>query len=95
MRQAGQILATILFFYQLILFARIVFDLLQMFARSWKPRGPILIVAEVIYSLTDPPLRLLRRVIPALRLGGVQLDFSFLFLLIVIQILISVLSRVG
>ena len=95
MRQAGQILATILFFYQLILFARIVFDLLQMFARSWKPRGPILIVAEVIYSLTDPPLRLLRRVIPALRLGGVQLDFSFLLLLIVIQILISVLSRVG
>ena len=95
MRQAGQILATILFFYQLILFARIVFDLLQMFARSWKPRGPILIVAEVIYSLTDPPLRLLRRVIPALRLGGVQLDLSFLLLLIVIQILISVLSRVG
>ncbi|MEI7452900.1 MAG: YggT family protein [Actinomycetes bacterium] len=95
MRQAGQIFATILFFYQLILFARIVFDLLQMFARSWKPRGPILIVAEVIYSLTDPPLRLLRRVIPSLRLGGVQLDFSFLLLLIVIQILISVLSNVG
>ena len=95
MRQAGQIFATILFFYQLILFARIVFDLLQMFARSWKPRGPILIVAEVIYSLTDPPLRLLRRVIPSLRLGGVRLDFSFLLLLIVIQILISVLSNVG
>ncbi|CAB4890362.1 MAG: YggT family protein [Actinobacteria bacterium] len=95
MRQVGQILATILFFYQLILFGRIVFDLLQMFARSWKPRGPILIVAEAIYSVTDPPLRLLRRVIPAIRLGGVQLDFSFLLLLIVIQILISVLSSIG
>jgi len=95
MRQAGQILATILFFYQLILFARIVFDLLQMFARSWKPRGPILIVAEVIYSLTDPPLRLLRRVIPPVRLGGVALDFSFLLLLILMQVLISVLSSIG
>jgi YggT family protein len=95
MRQVGQILATILFFYQLILFARIIFDLLQMFARSWKPRGPILIVAELIYSVTDPPLRLLRRVIPPLRLGGVALDFSFLLLLIVIQVLISVLSSLG
>ena len=95
MRQVGQILATILFFYQLILFARIIFDLLQMFARSWQPRGPILIVAEVIYPLTDPPLRLLRRVIPPVRLGGVALDFSFLLLLILMQVLISVLSSIG
>ncbi len=95
MHQVGQILATILFIYQLIFFARIVFDLLQMFARSWSPRGPILIVAEVIYSLTDPPLRLLRKVIPQVRLGGVALDFSFLILLIILQILIGILSSIG
>ena len=95
MHQVGQILATILFIYQLIFFARIVFDLLQMFARSWSPRGPILIVAEVIYSLTDPPLRLLRKVIPQVRLGGVALDFSFLILLIILQILIGMLSSIG
>jgi YggT family protein len=95
MRAVGQILATILFIYQLIFFARIVFDLLQMFARSWRPRGPILILAELIYSLTDPPLRLLRKVIPQVRLGGVALDFSFLILLIVLQILIGILSSIG
>jgi len=95
MRAVGQILATILFIYQLIFFARIVFDLLQMFARSWRPRGPILIVAEVIYSLTDPPLRLLRKVIPQVRLGGVALDFSFLILLIILQLLIGILSSLG
>ncbi len=93
MGQVGQILATILFFYQLIFFARIVFDLLQIFARSWQPRGALLVIAEVIYSVTDPPLRLLRRFIPPVRLGGVALDFSFLLLLIVLQVLISVLSR--
>ena len=76
-------------------FARIVFDLLQMFARSWRPRGPILIVAEVIYSLTDPPLRVLRKVIPQVRLGGVALDFSFLILLIVLQMLIGILGSLG
>jgi YggT family protein len=95
MRAVGQILATILFVYQLIFFARIVFDLLQMFARSWRPRGPILIVAEVIYSLTDPPLRVLRKVIPQIRLGGVALDFSFLILLIVLQMLIGILGSLG
>ncbi len=95
MHQVGQILATILFIYQLIFFARIVFDLLQMFARSWRPRGPILILAEVIYSLTDPPLRLLRKVIPQIRLGGVALDFSFLILLIILQMLIGILSSIG
>ena len=95
MHQVGQILATILFVYQLIFFARIVFDLLQMFARSWRPRGPILILAEVIYSLTDPPLRLLRKVIPQVRLGGVALDFSFLILLIILQMLIGILSSIG
>ncbi|CAB4629084.1 unannotated protein [freshwater metagenome] len=95
MRAVGQVLATILFVYQLIFFARIVFDLLQMFARSWRPRGPILIVAEVIYSLTDPPLRVLRKVIPQVRLGGVALDFSFLILLIVLQMLIGILGSLG
>lgn len=93
MGEVGQILATILFLYQLVFFARIILDLLQIFARSWRPRGPILVIAEGIYSLTDPPLRLLRRFIPPVRLGGVALDFSFLLLLIVLQVLISVLSR--
>ncbi|MDD2859293.1 MAG: YggT family protein [Candidatus Nanopelagicales bacterium] len=93
MGQVGQILATILFIYQLVFFARIVLDLLQMFARSWSPRGPLLLVAEAVYSVTDPPLRLLRRFIPPVRLGGVALDFSFLVLLIVLQIAISMLSR--
>jgi len=89
----GQILATILFFYQLIFFARIILDLLQIFARSWQPRGAMLVIAEGVYSVTDPPLRLLRRFIPPVRLGGVALDFSFLLLLIVLQVLITVLSR--
>lgn len=93
MGEIGQILATILFLYQLVFFARIVLDLLQIFARSWQPRGPVLVIAEGIYSLTDPPLRFLRRFIPPVRLGGVALDFSFLLLLILLQILISLLSR--
>ena len=63
---------------------------MQVFARNWQPRGPLLLVAETIYTLTDPPLRAIRRVIPPLRIGQVQLDLAFLILLIAINILISV-----
>lgn len=90
MSAVGQILATALWLYWLVLIARLVFDFVQIFARQWRPTGIILIIAEAIYSITDPPLRLLRRVIPPLRLGGVQFDLAFLVLLIGIQLLIPV-----
>jgi len=86
----GQVLATVLWLYWLVLIGRLVFDFVQIFARSWEPRGPLLLLAEAIYTLTDPPLRLLRKVIPPLRLGGVQFDLAFLVLIIVVQILINV-----
>ena len=90
MSAVGQILATALWLYWLVLIARLVFDFVQIFARQWRPTGIILIIAEAIYSITDPPLRLLRRVIPPLRLGGVQFDLALLVLLIGIQLLIPV-----
>jgi YggT family protein len=90
MSAVGQILATALWLYWLVFIARLIFDFIQIFARNWRPTGVILIIAEGIYSVTDPPLRLLRRVIPPLRLGGVQFDLAFLIMLIGLQILISV-----
>jgi len=86
----GQVIATVLWLYWLVLIGRLVFDFVQIFARSWRPKGPLLILAEIIYSLTDPPLRLLRKVIPPLKLGGIQFDLAFLVLIIAVQILINV-----
>lgn len=90
-----EILAVLLLVFWLLLLARLVFDLVQAFARDWRPRGPLLIVLEVIYTVTDPPLKLLRRVIPPLRLGQVQLDLAFLILLIATNILISVVRSLA
>lgn len=90
----GSILATVLWLYLLVLLARFVFDLVQTFSREWTPKGPILVLAEAVYTLTDPPLKALRRVIPPLRLGGVSLDLSFLVLLILLQIAIALVSRI-
>jgi YggT family protein len=89
-----QIVILFLWFYFLLLIGRLVLDYVQMFARSWRPTGPVLVIAEVIYTLTDPPLRALRKVIPPLRLGTVSLDLSFLVLIVLIQVAISVLGAV-
>lgn len=81
-------LALLLFFVALII--RLVFDWVQMFARQWRPRGLALVTAHTVYSITDPPLNLLRRLIPPLRLGGITLDLGFLVLFIAVSILMGI-----
>jgi YggT family protein len=93
MTPVGEVLATLLWLYLIVLIARIVIDYVVMFARDWHPHGAVLLLVEAIYTVTDPPLKLLRRVIPPLRIGGVALDLAFIVLFIVIQVLIQVVAR--
>jgi YggT family protein len=81
--------------FLLLLFVRVVFDWIQVFARDWRPRGIVLVVAEGVYTATDPPLRALRRVIPPLSLGAIRLDMAFLVLVVVCVILQSVLRTLA
>lgn len=78
-----------LFFFWLLLTARIVAELVRTFARQWVPAGPSAVALEVIFTITDPPLKLLRRVIPIVRIGGVGLDLSVMVLLLVVFILMN------
>jgi len=73
----GSLLYQILWLYLLVMIGRLVFDYVQMFARSWRPSGFILVLVEFIYSLTDPPLKFFRRFVPPLRIGSISLDLSF------------------
>ncbi|GMA85406.1 hypothetical protein GCM10025868_06560 [Angustibacter aerolatus] len=66
------ILSWIVLIFFLLLIGRLVLDWVQMLAREWRPRGPLLVVAEVVYSVTDPPLRAIRKVVPPLRIGQIQ-----------------------
>lgn len=91
----AELLALLLLLYMLVMLGRLVLDWVMVFARDWHPRGFMLVVANVVYALTDPPLRALRRVIPPLRLGNVQLDLAFLVLFIAISLLRSVLLSVA
>ena len=78
------VLFYVLSIYLVILLGRLIFSWVQTFSRSWTPSGPLLIVAEVVFTATDPPLRFLRRYIPAVRLGTVALDLSFMVLFFVV-----------
>jgi YggT family protein len=84
------VLYYVLSIYLVILIGRLVISWIQAFARSWRPAGVVLVVAETIFTLTDPPLKFLRRYIPPLRLGTVALDLSFMVLFIVVLILLQV-----
>lgn len=88
----GSILDFLLFLFFVILLGRLVLDWVQVFSRDWRPRGPMLVVAETIYTVTDPPLRALRRVIPPLNLGSVRLDLAFLVLMLGVSLLMSVIG---
>jgi YggT family protein len=77
----GQVIHTILWIFIALLWIRFVVDWVQVFARSWSPSGVLLVVLEAVYSVTDPPINALRKVIPPLRLGSVALDLSFLIVL--------------
>ena len=80
------------FIFFILLIGRLVLDWVQVFARDWKPRGAVLVVAEAVYTATDPPLRAIRRVVKPVRLGGIQLDLAFMVLALACAVLMQVLS---
>jgi YggT family protein len=85
-----EVLTYVLTIYLVILIGRMIFQWVQVFSRDWRPSGILLVIAESIYTVTDPPLRFLRRFLPSLRIGMVALDLSFMVLFIVILILLEV-----
>jgi len=87
------VVASVLYFvllvFLLLLIFRLVMEYVFLLASSYRPAGPVAALLELCYTVTDPPLRALRRLIPPLRIGSVQLDLGFIILLIVVQILMS------
>jgi len=77
------ILGFALFVFWLLLIARVVVEFIRSFSRDWHPRGLTVVVLEVIMTMTDPPVKLLRRIIPQLTIGAVRFDLSIMVLLLV------------
>jgi YggT family protein len=85
----GLVIETVLRLFLLLLFARFVVDWVQVFARNWSPKGIVLVILEIIYSITDPPILFIRRFVPPLRLGAIVLDTSFIIVLVLCYLLLE------
>ncbi|MDF2826053.1 MAG: putative integral rane protein [Mycobacterium sp.] len=77
-----EILGFALFVFWLLLIARVVVEFIRSFSRDWQPRGFTVVVLEVIMTVTDPPVKLLRRLIPQLTIGAIRFDLSIMVLLL-------------
>jgi YggT family protein len=87
-----QVVYDVILAFIIVMVVRLIFDYVQMFAREWRPHGGVLVVLEICYSITDPPIRYLRGVIPALRIGRVGLDMAWITLFLAAIILRSVVG---
>ena len=77
-----EILGFVLFVFWLLLIARVVIEFIRSFSRDWQPRGATVLILEIMLTLTDPPVKLLRRIIPPLTIGAVRFDLSIMVLLL-------------
>jgi YggT family protein len=83
------VLYTLLWIFAVFLIGRFIIDWVMVLSRGFRPTGPLVVVFEGVYTVTDPPLRLLRRIIPPLRIGGFALDLAFLLLFILVMVAIQ------
>jgi YggT family protein len=86
------VLSWVLLAFFLMLVARFVLSLIVMFAPQWHPKGPLLLVFELIYSVTDPFLRPLRRILPPIGAGGIRVDLSMLMLFVLVSLAMAINS---
>ena len=90
----ASLISSLLNLYVLVLITRLVLEYVAIFARDWRPRGPVLLLSELVFTLTDPPLKAIRKFVPSLRIGSVSLDLSFLILLFAISITRGILGGI-
>ena len=90
-----QIAYLLLWIFRLLLIGRIVVEIVRALAKTWRPIGRSAASMEILYASTDPPVKLFRRVIPSVRLGGVGFDLSIFVLFIVVWILMGVAGNLA
>jgi YggT family protein len=93
MLSVGSLLANILQLFLFALLGRLIFDYVQMFSKTWRPRGLVLYLVEAIYTITDKPMQFVGRFVPPLRLGAISLDMSFIVLFFRTQLLIGLVRQ--
>ncbi|MDX2377178.1 YggT family protein [Microbacterium sp. LRZ72] len=85
----------LLLLYIFVLFGRLILEYIPIFNREWRPKGAGLVAAEIVYTVTDPPIRFFRRLIPPLRIGPVAIDLGFAITMLLCFVLLSVTRTIA
>ena len=85
-----QIIYLLVLLFLNILLARFAMSWVMSIGRRWRPGRGAAAALEIVWSVTDPPLKTLRRVIPPLRLGTVNVDLAFIVLLVIVFLLMYI-----
>ncbi len=86
------VLYYILLVFWLLLLGRLVVELVRTFAREWRPTGVAVVIIETVFTLTDPPIKALRRVLPPIPLGPIRLDLSLMIVMLVVIIAMNIVN---
>lgn len=89
------VLYTLLLVYTMVLLARLVLEWIPVFNRAWRPRGLMLVIAEAVYTVTDPPVRAVRRFVKPVRVGGAAIDFGFAIVMLLCFVLMSIMRSIA
>lgn len=88
------ILYLIVLFYLVVLFIRAVFDWIHTFTKTWEPTGVIRFIHDLAYGLTNPPLKLVRKAVPVIKIGReLKLDVAFLAVMLICSVTLIVLAQ--
>lgn len=94
MRILGQLLLIALQLYMLAMWGRLILDWVRVFAPHFRPRGALLVIAEVLYTITDPALKLVRRWVKPIRVGPVAIDVAWVIVMLALAVVSFVVRRI-
>ncbi len=89
------LLSWVVWLYLMLLLIRAIVGWVQIFSRDWRPRGVILVIVEIAFTATDPPIKAVSRFVPPVRLGSVMLDVSFTLVSLACIVLLQVLGMLA
>ncbi|WP_298742515.1 YggT family protein [uncultured Microbacterium sp.] len=94
-RWVATVADVLLLLYILLLLARLILEYIPMFNREWRPRGIGLVLAEAVFTVTDPPLRFFRRLLPPVRIGPIALDLGFPVTMLACFVLLTIVRVIA
>jgi YggT family protein len=91
---ALSVILLVLVVFFVFMWARLVFDWVRVLQPEWRPRGAGLVIAEASYAVTDPPIKVVRRAVPPIKVGTARLEFSWSIVMLACLVLIWVIGLV-